>query len=287
MRLGVIADRVAILHKDRAIDIASVSSGAFHPNPQDLFDKWEAFLAWADTADVGDGAPFTTEELGNPVPEPKQVFAVGLNYAAHAAESHYEVPSFPPVFTKYRSSLAGPRGEVELPGPQVDWEVELVVVIGRGAHRAPEQNGWDYVAALTVGQDISERATQFAATPPQFSLGKSYPGFSPMGPVLVTPDEFDNPDDLELGCDINGEQVQKGRTSEMIFSVPQLVSRLSHITPLLPGDVIFTGTPSGVGLGRNPQRFLAAGDVLRSFITGIGELEQRFVAGATAASDKE
>ena len=183
-------------------------------------------------------------------------------------------------FTKYRTSLAGPVGVVELTGPKIDWEVELVAVISRAAHRVSEADGWDYVAGLTIGQDISDRETQFNAHPPQFSLGKSYPGYAPMGPVVVTPDEFADRDDLELSCAVNGEQMQKGRTSEMIFSVPQLVSRLSHITPLLPGDIIFTGTPSGVGMGRTPQRFLTDGDVLTSRIAGIGEIEQRFVATA-------
>ncbi|TSE00688.1 fumarylacetoacetate hydrolase family protein [Skermania sp. ID1734] len=279
MRIGVLNGRTVIVDGQRAVDVADASNGRFGPAPAAVYDAWTEFSEWAATAPTPNGTPYDSSALENPVPEPRQIFAIGLNYAEHAAESHYAVPEFPPVFTKYRSSLAGPRGEVELAGPKVDWEVELVAVIGRPAHRVPESEGWNYVAGLTVGQDISERETQFAATPPQFSLGKSFPGFSPVGPVLVTVDELADPDDLELGCDINGEQVQKGRTSEMIFSVPQLVSRLSHITPLLAGDLIFTGTPAGVGLGRTPQRFLAAGDVLRSYIAGIGEIEQTFVQG--------
>ena len=117
-------------------------------------------------------------------------------------------------------------------------------------------------------------------TPPQFSLGKSYPRFGPVGPWLVTPDEFANPDDLELGCLINGEQVQKGRTRDLIFGVPELIEQLSRVTPLLPGDIIFTGTPAGVGLGRNPQHWLAPGDILTSYIEGIGEMRHSFVAPA-------
>ncbi|KXF51361.1 fumarylacetoacetate hydrolase [Rhodococcus sp. SC4] len=279
MRVGVIEGRSVILDGDRAIDVAEASSDRFGPGSTALLGQWDEFARWAENTDLeGLGAPFDPAALQNPVPAPPQVFAIGLNYAAHAAESKYEVPDFPPVFTKYRSSLANPRIDVEIPGPRTDWEVELVAVIGRHAHRVPESQGWDHVAALTIGQDISERDTQFLATPPQFSLGKSYPGFSPMGPMLVTPDEFVDRDDIELGCAINGEQMQKGRTSEMIFSVPQLVAKLSAITPLLPGDVIFTGTPAGVGVGRTPPRFLRDGDVLRSYITGIGEMEQRFVA---------
>lgn len=283
MRLAVINKRTVLVDAaiERAIDVATHSGGRFGPDPTSVFDDWDAFTKWASTASQADGNPVDSAALGNPIPEPRQVFAIGLNYAEHAAESKYAVPDLPPVFTKYRTSLAGPVETVELPGTQVDWEVELVAVIGRHAHRVPEAEGWDYVAGLTVGQDISERATQFNAAPPQFSLGKSYPKFSPMGPVVVTPDELADRDDIELSCSINGEQVQKGRTSEMIFSVPQLVSYLSSITPLLPGDVIFTGTPSGVGMGRSPQRFLVDGDVLTSRIAGIGTIEQRFVAADT------
>lgn len=184
----------------------------------------------------------------------------------------------PPVFTKYATSITGPVTEVALPeGGHTDWEVELVVVVGRRAYRVSEADAWSHIAGLTVGQDISERIIQMAGPAPQFSLGKSYPGFAPMGPWLVTPDEFDNPDDLELTCAINGEEVQRGRTRHLIFSVPTLIARLSEVLPLLPGDVIFTGTPAGVGLGRSPQRWLAPGDELVSAIAGIGELRQRFV----------
>jgi 2-keto-4-pentenoate hydratase/2-oxohepta-3-ene-1,7-dioic acid hydratase in catechol pathway len=222
--------------------------------------------------------PFEESALGNPVPAPRQIFAIGLNYADHARESRLDVPAVPPVFTKFASSLFGPRGDIALPPGQVDWEVELVAVIGRRAHRVSPHDAWDYVAGLSVGQDISERVLQMAGSPPQFSLGKSFPGFAPIGPVLVTPDEVPDKDDLELGCSVNGEQVQKGRTSEMVFPVPELIARLSAVTPLLPGDVVFTGTPAGVGLGRSPQRFLAAGDALHSYIVGIGEMHHRFVA---------
>ena len=132
------------------------------------------------------------------------------------------------------------------PGGHTDWEVELVVIIGRTAAACPRA-AWNYVAGLSVGQDVSERILQMATTPPQFSLGKSFPRFGPVGPWLVTPDEFTDPDDLELGCSINGEDMQKGRTGDMIFGVSELIEQLSAVTPLLPGDLIFTGTPSGVG----------------------------------------
>jgi 2-keto-4-pentenoate hydratase/2-oxohepta-3-ene-1,7-dioic acid hydratase in catechol pathway len=142
----------------------------------------------------------------------------------------------------------------------------------------PAAAAWEHVAGLSVGQDVSERILQMASKPPQFSMGKSYPGFGPVGPWLVTPDEFSDPDDLELGCSINGEQMQKARTRDLIVGVPELIEHLSGVTPLLPGDIIFTGTPSGVGSGRSPQRWLAPGDVLTTYIEGIGEMRHTFVA---------
>jgi 2-keto-4-pentenoate hydratase/2-oxohepta-3-ene-1,7-dioic acid hydratase in catechol pathway len=183
------------------------------------------------------------------------------------------------VFTKYVTSLTGPTGEINLPPGSVDWEVELVVVVGRRAHRVAAERGWDHVAGVSVGQDISERDLQRVGPAPQFSLAKSYPGFGPIGPVLVTPDELSDPDDLELGCLVNGEQLQKARTRDMIFGVGELIARLSAVTPLLPGDVIFTGTPSGVGLGRSPQRFLSPGDELVSYVRGVGEMRHRMIPG--------
>ncbi|MGI5183384.1 fumarylacetoacetate hydrolase family protein [Dactylosporangium sp. CA-152071] len=205
---------------------------------------------------------------------------MGLNYSKHAAESGFAVPDAPTVmFTKWPSCLTGPVTTVELPaGGSTDWEVELVVVIGATARNVPQERAWEHVAGLTVGQDLSERVRQTAGPSPQFSLGKSLPGFGPTGPWLVTPDELDDREDLELGCSVNGEEVQKGRTRELIFSVPAMVSKLSAALPLLPGDVLFTGTPAGVGMGRTPPRFLAPGDELVSYVTGIGELRQRFVA---------
>ena len=153
------------------------------------------------------------------MPSPRQVFAIGLNYAAHAAEAGLENPTFPPTFTKFPTCLTGPDATVELPSEFVDWEVELVVVIGRLAYEVAAGDGWRHVAGLTVGQDLSERIVQTRPPAPQFSLGKSFPGFGPIGPWVVTPDELDDPDDLALGCTVNGEEVQKSRTSDLIFGV--------------------------------------------------------------------
>ncbi|MFF4838329.1 fumarylacetoacetate hydrolase family protein [Streptomyces sp. NPDC001315] len=279
MRIANLAGRLVVVTADRAVDVQKASDGLFSSNPQEVYARWEEFRTWAGQADLGDGVPFDPADLGAPAPTPRQLLAVGLNYREHVSEAGFTVPDgMPPVFTKYATSISGPVTEVALPeGGHTDWEVELVVVVGREAYRVSEADAWSHVAGLTVGQDISERVIQMAGPAPQFSLGKSYPGFAPMGPWLVTPDEFDDPDDLELTCAINGEEVQRGRTRQLIFSVPAIISRLSEVLPLLPGDVIFTGTPAGVGLGRSPQRWLAPGDELVSAITGIGELRQRFV----------
>jgi 2-keto-4-pentenoate hydratase/2-oxohepta-3-ene-1,7-dioic acid hydratase in catechol pathway len=203
---------------------------------------------------------------------------VALNYRAHAAESGNAAPSDPLLFAKFVSAFTGPVTEVALPPGEVDWECELVAVVSRSARRIGAGDAWSYVAGLTVGQDLSERVLQRSGPVPQFGLAKSHAGFAPTGPVLVTPDELTDPDDLELGCEVNGQTMQSARTSLMIFPVPALIAYLSTVVTLLPGDVIFTGTPSGVGMGRTPPVFLAPGDHLRSWVEGIGELHQRFVA---------
>jgi 2-keto-4-pentenoate hydratase/2-oxohepta-3-ene-1,7-dioic acid hydratase in catechol pathway len=255
------------------VDVAAESGGRFGPDPMDLYEQWDEFAEWGSGVDTGAG-PLDESTLGTPVPRPRQVFAIGLNYRSHAEESGMAVPDVPATFTKFPASLSGPFDEIEIVGDTVDWEVELVAVIGRRADRVDEADGWDHVAGVTVGQDISDRTMQFAAGG-QFSLGKSRRGFGPMGPWVVTPDELDDRDDLALGCAVDGETVQDARTSDLIFSVPRLVAELSAVLPLLPGDVIFTGTPAGVGVTRTPARFLAPGQELTSWIEGIGSIRNR------------
>ncbi len=271
MRIGSVGGRLAIAADDTWIDVASASGGRFSPDPQAVYDRWDEFRAWASTELDGAAAARTSGTLGLPVPAPRQLLAIGLNYREHAIESNLAIPEHPVVFAKFQSSLTGPGSVVELPSDGVDWEVELVVVIGREAHRVPVERAWDHVAGLTIGQDLSWREVQSRGPAPQFSIGKSYPGFSPVGPVVVTPDEFADKDDLALGCALDGEVLQNGRTSDLIFSVPELVSRLSQSLTLYPGDLVFTGTPKGVGMGRSPKRFLVPG-ALVSTIEGIGDL---------------
>jgi 2-keto-4-pentenoate hydratase/2-oxohepta-3-ene-1,7-dioic acid hydratase in catechol pathway len=283
MRLATVNDRTVVVTAGGVLDVAEASEGRFGPDSLGVFDRWVEFQQWAGSIDLGAAAkPFDPAELQAPSPTPRQVFAIGLNYHDHASEAGTSAPvgsTVPPTFTKFRDSLVGPLGPLQLPSTKVDWEIELVVVIGRPAKEVPAATAWEYIAGLTVGQDYSDRDVQREGPYPQFSMAKSYPGFGPTGPYLVTTDEFDNPDDLALECLINGETVQKTRTSALIVPVPALVEKLSRVCTLLPGDLIFTGTPSGVGLGRTPETYLKPGDVVISKIEGIGELRQTCVAG--------
>lgn len=277
MKLANHDGRLALVLDDGIADVATASDGRFGPDPMAAYADWPGFVAWAADVTTTTG-PLDEALLGCPVPEPRQVFAIGLNYRSHAEESGMPVPEVPATFTKYPASLGGPFDDVEIVGESVDWEVELVAVIGTRADRVSEADAWDHIAGLTVGQDISDRALQFAAGM-QFSLGKSRRGYGPMGPWLVTPDEVPDRDALALGCSVDGEVVQDGRTDDLVFSVPQLVAELSAVLPLLPGDVIFTGTPAGVGMARKPPRALRPGNVLETWVEGIGTIRNTCVAG--------
>jgi len=268
-----------VVAEDMAIDVEQASGGKFSSSIQDVYSSWSDFTAWAKTAPSMNAVSFVREDLESPTPAPSQVFAIGLNYATHAAESGFKIPEQPVVFTKYQSCLTGPTGEIVIPeGGNVDWETELVVVIGTEASNVSVADAWGYVAGLTLGQDISERITQAAGPAPQFGLGKSFANFGPTGPVVVTVDEVSDRDSIRLGCSINGEEMQNGNTADFIFPVSELISRLSKIVTLRPGDIIFTGTPAGVGLGRTPQVYLKPGDVLETWAEGIGELRHVFTA---------
>jgi 2-keto-4-pentenoate hydratase/2-oxohepta-3-ene-1,7-dioic acid hydratase in catechol pathway len=266
-------DRAVLVLGDEIVDIAEASDGHYGPDPLGVYDDWAAFVDFAGGVTAGT-APLIEADLRCPVPTPRQVFAIGLNYRSHAEESGMAVPEVPATFTKFPASLAGPFADIEIAADSIDWEVELVAVVGRRADRVTEAEAWGHIAGLTIGQDISDRHLQFAAGA-QFSLGKSRRGFGPMGPWVVTIDELSDPDDLGLGCSVDGETVQDARTSDLIFGVPQLVAELSAVLPLLPGDVIFTGTPAGVGVARRPPRFLAPGQTLESWIEGIGTIRNQ------------
>jgi 2-keto-4-pentenoate hydratase/2-oxohepta-3-ene-1,7-dioic acid hydratase in catechol pathway len=215
------------------------------------------------------------------VPEPRQVVAIGLNYRGHAVEAGMPVPDVPVVFGKFPTCIAGPTGAIEIRGDSIDWEAELVVVIGRRARDVAPGDGWAHVAGLTVGQDISNRALQFAGPVAQLTLAKSSPTFGPTGPVLVTPDELPNRDRLGIRCALGDRVVQSATTDDLVFGVDRLVAYVSSVIELLPGDLIFTGTPAGCGVSADPPRFLRPGDRLVTEIDGIGRMVHHCVAAPT------
>jgi 2-keto-4-pentenoate hydratase/2-oxohepta-3-ene-1,7-dioic acid hydratase in catechol pathway len=267
------------------IDVAEASAGQLPSSPADALDRWPELYEWARNF-RGDGDIEIVEaKIGPPSPAPRQILGVGLNYASHASEAGLAVPEHPMIFPKLRATVTGPFAAIPISTETVDWEVELVLVIGREARGVAARDAWDYIAGLTIGQDLSDRNIQLRPPEvPQYSLGKSLPGFGPTGPVLVTADEFDNPEDLELRCVVNGEEVQYGRTADFIFTIPQIIQYISKVTILYSGDLIMTGTPAGIGATRTPPRFLAAGAVLESHITGIGTMRHEFVEGAENGS---
>jgi 2-keto-4-pentenoate hydratase/2-oxohepta-3-ene-1,7-dioic acid hydratase in catechol pathway len=240
---------------------------------------WDTFVEWAcELTEATARTPIAERDLGPPVPRPSKVFGIGMNYRDHAAEAKLEIPKSPVVFTKFPNCISGPFADVELFSDRVDWEVELVVVIGRRGRSIAEKDALAHVAGYTAGQDVSDRRMQFADKPPQFSLGKSLDGYGPIGPALVSLDAFRDPNDLGLTCDVAGERMQSGRTGDMIFPVAALVAYLSRWCTLEPGDLIFTGTPAGVGSTRDPRRYLAPGEEIVSTIEGVGTMRNRCVA---------
>ena len=270
-RLANVEGRAALVTGEDFHDLETLSAGAFSSDPMDALRR---FRELGDlSASIGDRTPtgaLANLVLGAPVPRPRNCFALGLNYRSHAEESGMEVPAVPLTFTKFPSCIVGPEATVELRSDAVDYEGELVVVIGTSGRDIAVTDAWTHVAGLTIGQDISDRPAQFAASPPHFDLGKSFDTFGPMGPVLVSVDEFEDPDDLRITTRINGEVRQDASTAMMIFDVATLVSYLSRFTTLQPGDVIFTGTPDGIGMASG--QFLADGDVITTTIEGIGTM---------------
>lgn len=258
------------------VDLERASNGRFSAEPIEAFRRWDEVREFATTV-TGGGTPCDQSELDAPSPWPLQVFGIGLNYRTHAEESGLPIPTQPLTFTKFSSSIAGPNAEIPIVSPTVDWEVELVVVVSSGGRDISPDEAWSRVAGVAVGQDVSDRALQMATTPPQFSLGKSRRNFSPFGPWLVDARDVADRDAMTLTCSVNDRQVQHTTTDDLIFSVPELVSYLSGIVQLLPGDVIFTGTPAGVGAGSKPPVFLKPGDVVTSSLAGVGTIVNRCV----------
>ena len=275
-RLGSVNQRAVLIVNDGVYDLERHSGGGFSPDPMRAiarFGELHEVAAGLSGAPDGalDGAP-----LGLCVPRPQKVFGIGLNYRGHAEESGVDLPSSPVCFTKFPSCLVGPTDDVIIYGPTTDWEAELVVVIGKRGRDVVAADAWGVVAGLTCGQDVSERTTQFAAKPAHFDLAKSFDTYGPIGPAIVSLDQFDDPADLALTCDVNGERRQDARTSDLIFDVPTLIAYLSSICTLEPGDLIFTGTPAGVGVLSGT--FLQPGDTITTTIEGIGTMSNGCIA---------
>jgi 2-keto-4-pentenoate hydratase/2-oxohepta-3-ene-1,7-dioic acid hydratase in catechol pathway len=284
-RLANVDGRASLVDGDHYHDLERLSAGELGPDPMEALAHLEQLAAWSAvlTERTPDGA-LADVTLGPPVPRPQKSFAVGLNYQAHADEGNMAVPDAPLVFTKFPSCLVGPTAAIEMRSDFCDYEGELVVVIGTGGKDIAPADAWRHVAGLTVGQDISDRVAQFAAKPPHFDLGKSFDTFGPLGPVLVSVDEVPNRDDLRIVTTVNGEVRQDATSAEMIFDVPTLISYLSHITTLVTGDIIFTGTPDGIGAARGA--FLADGDVITTTIDGIGTMTNRCVRASNYRNEE-
>ena len=222
--------------------------------------------------------PLSQVQLHAPLLNPPRVFAIGLNYRDHAKESGMAIPTTPVVFFKLPTAIVGPGEPIVLPinSSQPDYEAEFAFVIGKGGYRIPASAWRDHVYGYTIVNDVSARDVQFAST--QWSLSKSFPTFCPLGPAIVTADEIPDPHSLAIGLAIDGEVLQSSNTSELIFKIPELIEYLSSITPLLPGDIVSTGTPYGVGLGRTPKRWLRPGETVTVTVEGLGSLTNPVVA---------
>ena len=232
----------------------------------------------ADVAKKKSSVPLDNVKLKAPLPAPPRIFGIGVNYAEHAKESQTETQKVPTVFIVLSSAVVGPEAEVILPkaSAMVDYEAELAVVIGKSGYQIPAAKAMDYVFGYTIMNDVSARDVQRATT--QWSLGKSFPTFAPLGPWVVSKDEVPDPHSLGISLTIGSEKLQDSNTSLLIFRIPALIEYISGITPLQVGDVISTGTPAGVGMGRNPQRWLKPGEEMVVRIDKVGELRNKLVA---------
>jgi len=281
-RFGCIAGRAVLVGDslESFVDIEKFSAGKLPSDPMACIERWAEVseLAAALVAgESGEMLDLDLTQLDCPVPRPRQIFAVGVNYKAHAAEMKHGLPKEPLVFTKFPSSLNRPFGRIQLVGEKCDFEAELVAVIALGGRDISVKDAWSHVAGLCVGQDFSDRDLQYANTPPQFNLGKSRAGFTTIGPYLTDAATLASRTNLEMICRVSGEVMQHTQTDDMIFEIPDIIAYLSGICELYAGDLIYTGTPSGVGAGRTPPRFLRRGDVVETTIQDLGTIRNTCV----------
>lgn len=273
--------RIGAINGDSVIDL--------HAADASIPSTMREFLAAGDGAldrtraaleKVTPGIPLSEIALRAPIYNPEKIVCIGLNYADHASETNMPIPCEPVVFSKYASSIIGPGDDIFAPAvsKKLDYEVELVVVIGKPGRHISEADALSHVAGYTVGHDVSARDYQLEKPAGQWMMGKTFDTFAPIGPWIVTPDEVSDPHNLGIRCLLNGQPVQNSNTRHLIFKIERLIAYLSHVFTFSPGDLIFTGTPSGVGMGRKPPLWLTHGDRVICEIDGIGRLENTVVA---------
>lgn len=283
MRLANHDGRATIVIDGRAVDVERASAGALGSDPMLLSDlaNHAALRDLAAAATPADWPALDETLLGPPVPRPGKGLGVALNYRKHAAETGRPAPDEPALFGKTDNCVCGPYDPIILPSGRemVDYEAELVIVFGRTTKNVPAADAWGYLAGVTVGQDVSDREEQNRPPVRQFTIAKSYDSFGPIGPTLVTVDELDDPDALSIECVVSGEVLQSSSTSDLIFGVPALVEWLSRFMTFQPGDLLWTGTPEGVGAARTPTRFLRVGDIVETTVGGVGTIRNPVVAG--------
>ena len=276
---------LGILKADQVVDVSGASDNlAGSPMPASMSQLLargasglEAFRQLSESA--SETHAMSEVEMLAPVHDAGKVICIGLNYKDHAEESGAAVPDEPIIFSKYTSALLGHGGEIELPSvsEEVDYEAELVAVIGKNARHVSREDAWSYVAGYACGHDVSARDWQLRKPGGQWMMGKTFDTFGPMGPALVTSDEVSDPHNLAIRFRLNGKTMQDSSTCQLIFGVDEAISYLSGVFTLEPGDVIFTGTPPGVGMARKPPVFLANGDVAEVEIEGLGTLRNTVV----------
>lgn len=259
-------------------DGTRIDASGFDWNYNEFFfggDGLDRLRDWFDKNGASAPRVPTNVRLGPPICRPSKIICIGLNYRDHAAETGAKIPTEPVIFFKSTTSLVGPNDDLIIPknATKVDWEVEFAIVIGKRARYVSKESALDHIAGYTLHNDYSERTFQLERGG-QWVKGKSCDTFAPLGPFLATKDEIPDPGNLKMWLKVNGEVRQNSSTANMIFDVPTLVSYVSEFMTLLPGDVISTGTPAGVGLGMNPPQYLKAGDVVELGIEGLGESRQ-------------
>lgn len=284
--LANISGRLAVILDDGAADVATASDGRFGPDPQSVYDDWAAFAAWlGDTTLLADQAAPAPSEIGTPVPRPRQIIGVGLSYHDHIAHAGLTPPTTPGFFAKFASSLTGPFAEISVPGTQVVTEVELALVVGRGGYRIAAADALDHLAGVTIAQDLTDPASSVKVlredgTPGATYIdpGKSHPGFVPVGPYVMTLDAAGDLADLAIELDIDDQPVQRGNSRDLVFSIADLVSQVSHHVELLPGDIILTGSADRVE-GTHGLK-LTPGQTIRARVGGLGEQRTVIVEAA-------